>query len=71
ACRAAEASPATEAADSWAVRRSKEAVHELGHRFGLVHCADQRCVMRASSDVEEVDLKSAESCGASRGCSSS
>ena len=35
----------------------KEATHELGHCFGLVHCPDFRCVMNASTYVEEVDLK--------------
>lgn len=38
-------------------RVMKEAVHELGHSFGLVHCPDFRCVMNASTYVEEVDLK--------------
>jgi archaemetzincin len=41
-------------------------VHELGHAFGLVHCRDQRCVMRASTYVEEVDLKDAGFCDACR-----
>ena len=45
-------------------RTTKEAVHELGHAFGLVHCSDHRCVMHASTYVEEVDLKSAEFCAA-------
>jgi archaemetzincin len=38
-------------------RVMKEAVHELGHSFGLIHCPDFRCVMNASTYVEEVDLK--------------
>ncbi|OGT99384.1 MAG: hypothetical protein A2085_05255 [Gemmatimonadetes bacterium GWC2_71_10] len=43
-------------------RTIKECVHELGHAFGLVHCADYRCVMHASTSVEEVDLKPAGFC---------
>jgi archaemetzincin len=39
-------------------RTIKEAVHELGHAFGLVHCPDATCVMSSSTYVEEVDLKS-------------
>lgn len=39
-------------------RTIKEAVHELGHSFGLVHCPDPTCVMSSSTYVEEVDLKS-------------
>jgi archaemetzincin len=30
-----------------------EAVHELGHTFGLQHCTDRRCVMWFSDTVEE------------------
>ena len=43
-------------------RLLKEAVHELGHCHGLVHCSDWHCVMHASSSVEDVDLKSDELC---------
>lgn len=43
-------------------RLLKEAVHELGHTFGLRHCDDWRCVMAASHAVERVDVKSAEFC---------
>jgi archaemetzincin len=38
-------------------RLEKEAIHELGHTWGLVHCQDTRCVMRSSTYVEEIDLK--------------
>jgi len=43
-------------------RLLKEAVHEVGHCRGLVHCSDPRCVMHASSTAEDVDLKSSEMC---------
>ncbi len=45
------------------VRLEAEAVHELGHTFGLVHCVEPTCVMRASTYVEEIDLKTARFCG--------
>ncbi len=40
----------------------KEAVHELGHTFGLIHCATPRCVMTRSASVADVDNKSAALC---------
>jgi archaemetzincin len=43
-------------------RLSKEAVHELGHTYGLVHCHVPRCVMGSSTYVEEIDLKSERLC---------
>jgi len=45
-------------------RLVKEGVHELGHTFGLRHCADWRCVMSSSHGVERLDVKSADFCGA-------
>ena len=45
-----------------AERVLKEAVHELGHAFGLVHCRNSRCVMRSSTYVEEIDIKSTPFC---------
>ena len=47
-------------------RLLKEAVHELGHTFGLRHCADWRCVMTSSHAVERLDVKEAEFCGRCR-----
>ena len=43
----------------------KEAVHELGHTFGLGHCADPRCVMFFSNSILDTDRKRAQPC---RGC---
>jgi len=48
--------------DLFTERLVKEAVHELGHTFGLRHCADWRCVMASSHGVELLDVKGAEFC---------
>lgn len=45
-------------------RLAKEAVHELGHTFGLRHCDDWNCVMSSSHSVERLDIKSAAFCSA-------
>jgi len=45
-------------------RLLKEAVHELGHTFGLRHCDDWNCVMASAHAVERLDVKSAEFCPA-------
>lgn len=45
-------------------RAVKEALHELGHTFGLRHCGDWRCVMSSSHAVERLDVKGAEFCAA-------
>ncbi len=47
-------------------RLCKEAVHELGHTYQLVHCPDDECVMRSSQYVENIDLKSAGFCNECR-----
>jgi len=45
------------------VRRiRKEVSHELGHTFGLVHCADKSCLMSLSTEIMQVDLKSESLC---------
>ena len=43
-------------------RLLKESLHEIGHLYGLVHCFEPGCVMRASTSVEEIDVKSADFC---------
>jgi archaemetzincin len=50
-----------------AERLAKEATHELGHTYGLIHCPDPECVMHASTYVEEIDLKLAGFCEACAG----
>ena len=47
-------------------RLIKEAAHELGHTFGLRHCADWRCVMSSSHAVERLDVKTADFCRSCR-----
>ncbi|MCX6136917.1 MAG: archaemetzincin family Zn-dependent metalloprotease [Ignavibacteriales bacterium] len=43
-------------------RSVKEAVHEIGHTFGLYHCHDFECVMHSSTVAEEIDLKRTDFC---------
>jgi len=47
-------------------RLEKEALHELGHTFGLRHCADSDCVMSYSKGVQCADRKFAVFCPACR-----
>ena len=44
------------------LRALKEAVHELGHTFGLVHCTDRSCPMSLSIDIRQLDAKTASFC---------
>ena len=48
-------------------RTVKEAVHELGHTYGLRHCGDPRCVMCFSNSLADTDAKGASFCPACRG----
>jgi archaemetzincin len=43
-------------------RLEKEAIHELGHTFGLIHCREPRCVMYSYTYAEEIDLKFKDFC---------
>jgi archaemetzincin len=52
--------------DVLARRAAAEAVHEVGHTFGLVHCPDRRCPMSLSVDLPDLDGKTATPCPACR-----
>ena len=43
-------------------RLEKEAVHELGHTFGLRHCPDSECVMHFSNSLQDTDRKRSSFC---------
>jgi len=52
-------------------RASTEAVHELGHTFGLEHCQNPHCVMFFSNSLSDTDRKRdgfCEKCGRVIGC---
>jgi archaemetzincin len=40
----------------------KEATHEVGHTFGLVHCPKQSCVMHFSNSIVDTDRKAKDFC---------
>lgn len=43
-------------------RLEKEAIHELGHTFGLLHCRNPECIMYPTTYAEEIDYKSKYFC---------
>jgi archaemetzincin len=43
-------------------RAVKEAVHELGHTYGLSHCPDATCVMHFSNSLPDTDFKGKAFC---------
>jgi archaemetzincin len=43
-------------------RSAKEAIHELGHTFGLKHCSNPFCVMYFSNSIFETDRKQSLFC---------
>jgi len=45
-------------------RAYKEALHETGHLFGLVHCAEPKCAMSLATTVRQIDLKDDAFCPA-------
>ena len=48
-------------------RLVKEAVHELGHAFGLSHCENIKCVMHFSNSLSDTDIKTSHLCNVCRG----
>lgn len=43
-------------------RAATEAIHELGHTYGLSHCDDPHCVMWFSNTLAETDRKGTRFC---------
>ena len=43
-------------------RAAKEAIHEIGHTFGLTHCLNNKCVMCVSNSIRKVDNKTDNFC---------
>ena len=48
--------------DRFKERVLKEAVHELGHTYGLGHCANPLCVMHFSNSLLDTDIKKVSFC---------
>jgi len=49
--------------DLFKERAAKEAIHEMGHVFGLSHCTSPGCIMRFSSTIADTDDKGPDFCG--------
>jgi archaemetzincin len=48
--------------DLFSQRAIKEAIHEIGHTYGLTHCRDDACVMHFSNSLADTDRKEASLC---------
>lgn len=44
----------------WRVR--KEALHEIGHTYGLTHCNEAMCTLRLSTNIQQLDVKGGDFC---------
>ncbi len=45
-------------------RAVKEALHETGHTFGLVHCPTTACAMSLATNIRQIDSKQTAFCAA-------
>jgi len=43
-------------------RCEKEAIHEIAHTIGLLHCRDINCIMFPSNSIIDTDVKSSSFC---------
>jgi archaemetzincin len=43
-------------------RVTKEAIHEIGHTMGILHCPDYSCAMHFSNSIDAIDIKYAALC---------
>lgn len=48
-------------------RTLKEAIHEIGHTYGIGHCRDPRCVMHFSNSLADTDIKGPDFCHRCKG----
>ena len=49
--------------DLFTARYLKEALHEMGHTYGLTHCPDPGCTMSLSVNIAGIDRKHPDLCG--------
>ena len=61
-CRLKEGLPLMGTQETFFARVFKEAIHELGHTFNLLHCPDHACIMHYCRSEDDVDRKSEELC---------
>ena len=48
------------------LRAIKEAIHEIGHTYGLGHCQKPKCIMYFSNTITDTDNKGPEFCNSCR-----